>query len=183
VLGAQAVEEIILALRSGKLDISHVPPDVIAAFHLQFPNVGDFGDFIRQHLDEDQLRGIVSGIKGKLFEMAHVEYLNDGHLPRGLVARLAKLANQPGYDIVIEAPDHHVTGVLQDKATHTLQLVREALDRYPNIPVAVPHELAQHLGDMPNVIGSGVSMKRASMPRSRASTASPMPVRVTIFRF
>lgn len=157
ILGAQAVEEIVRALRAGKIDMSRVPPEVVKAFHLQFPNVGDLGDFIREHPDEDQLRGIVAGIKGKLFEMAHADYLNDGHLPHGFIARLATTSNQPGYDIVIEGPDHHVAGVLQDKATHTLQLVHEALNRYPNIPVAVPHELAQHISSMPNVIDSGVS--------------------------
>ena len=157
IVGAQAVDEIVHALRAGKIDISRVPPEVVKAFHLQFPNVGDFGDFIREHPDEEQLRGIVAGIKGKLFEMAHADYLNDGHLPHGFIARLATTSNQPGYDIVIEGPDHHVAGVLQDKATHTLQLVHEALNRYPNIPVAVPHELAQHIGSIPNVIDSGVS--------------------------
>ncbi len=139
VVAGTSVADILTDVRSGAYEDKRIPPKVLEAFNLQFPNVEDFREFIQSHDSPEQLRGIFSGIKGKLFELYHVEYLNDGHLPDGLVARLAESATQPGYDIVIEDAHQHPSEYLQDKATSSLALLREAIERYPEVDVYVPH--------------------------------------------
>ena len=42
-------------------------------------------------MSSDELVGLVSGVKGKLFEIELVDHLNHGHLPDGLHAELATL--------------------------------------------------------------------------------------------
>ena len=52
-----------------------------------------------------ELVGFVSGVKGKLFELQYVDYLNDGHLPDGFRAELAGNPTNPGWDIAIIGQD------------------------------------------------------------------------------
>jgi hypothetical protein len=144
---AEMIEELHSGARGGK-----IPPPVVEAFHLQFPSVGDFREFIQAHDSPEQLRGIFSGLKGKLFELYHVEYLNDGHLPDGYIAELASSATQPGYDIMIEDAHHHPADYLQDKATESLAIVREAIGRYPEFDVYVPHGGTEVIHD-PELLG------------------------------
>lgn len=108
-------------LANGTLSDHDVDPRVIEAFHRQFPNMGDsLSAFVRQHANNsDALRGVVSGIKGKLFELDYLEYLNHGHLPAGCTAELAEAANQPGWDIVVHNAQGHVIDHLQAKASPT----------------------------------------------------------------
>lgn len=138
---------------------AHFDPDVIKSFHLQYPNVRmSFTDFVRQHQNPDELRGVISGVKGKLFELKHVAALNE-HLPDGYVARLADSATQPGYDIIVEGPDHHYD-YLQDKFSNSLSLLRKAADRWPDIDIALPHEVAAQVTDpdlITHVIDTGIS--------------------------
>jgi hypothetical protein len=146
-LAGMSLADLIHAVRFGSLSEADIDPQVIEAFHLQYPHAGNFVDFIQSYEDPDELRGAFSGIKGKLFELQHVDYLNHGHLPDGFVARLAESSVQPGYDIIIEGPDHETAQVLQDKTTASAELIREALKRYPNIDIYVPHQAATDLHD------------------------------------
>ena len=146
-LAGMSLADLIHAVRFGSISEADIDPQVIEAFHLQYPHAGNFVDFIQSHEDPDELRGAFSGIKGKLFELQHVDYLNHGHLPNGFMARLAESSVQPGYDIIIEGPDHETAQVLQDKTTASAELIREALRRYPNIDIYVPHQTATDLHD------------------------------------
>lgn len=159
ILAGEAVPEIIRGIRSGLATDADFNPQVLQAFHLQYPNVDrDFTDFVREHQNPDQLRGIFSGVKGKLFELRHVANLND-HLPEGYIAHLAESPTQPGYDIIIEGPDHHFD-YLQDKFTGSLSLLRRAAERWPEIDIAVPHDVAAQIKDpdlLAHVIDTGIS--------------------------
>src|ERR1700740_3389329 len=96
--------DLVHAIRAGSMTDAHFDPQVLEAFHLQYPNVQmNFTDFVREHQDPDELRGVISGVKGKLFELKHVDILN-GQLPEGYVAHLADSATQPGYDVIIAGP-------------------------------------------------------------------------------
>ena len=104
--------------------------------------------------DPDKLRGLISGVKGKLFEMDYVKWLNDGHLPRGWTAELAHTANNPGWDIAIHDANGQVAELLQLKATAIMAYAREAIAVHPDIPVVVPHELYERLlSDHPEFLG------------------------------
>jgi hypothetical protein len=146
-LAGTSLADILYAVRSGSITESDIDPQVLKAFHLQYPHVGNFVEFVQAHEDPEELRGVFSGLKGKLFELQHVEYLNHGNLPEGYVAKLAESSVQPGYDIVIEGPDHEHVQFLQDKASSSADLIRTALSRYPNIDIYVPHQAAADLHD------------------------------------
>jgi hypothetical protein len=102
--------------------------------------------------DPDRLKGLVNGVKGKLFELDYAEWLNHGHLPDGLSAELAHHANNPGWDIAIHDAHGHIDSLLQLKATESLGYVREALATHANIDVVVPHELYEKLIDHPDMV-------------------------------
>jgi len=159
VLAGESVPALIQGIRTGQVTDAHFDPDVIKSFHLQYPNVRmSFTDFVQEHQDPDELRGVISGVKGKLFELKHVAALNE-HLPDGYVARLADSATQPGYDIIIEGPDHHYDYV-QDKFSNSLSVLRRAADRWPDIEIAVPHEIATQITDpdlLVHVLDTGIS--------------------------
>lgn len=122
-----------------------INPQIRAAFALQYPNM---------NLDslagatEEQLQGWTNGVKGKYFEILVAEKLNAGEsiggirLEPGQVARLGESANQPGWDLAILDREGAVAEQIQLKATESMYLVKQALEKYPDIRVLVPQELA-----------------------------------------
>jgi len=140
-VGGQSVADILF----GRVSDSDIAPEVIEAYRLQYPDVAaekGFVEAVREHQgDTDEIRGLVSGVKGKLFETQYVEHLNDGHLPDGLHAELAEKANQPGYDILIKDDDGNVNQVLQAKASTSLESAKHAIEQNPDIDVIVPNEM------------------------------------------
>jgi hypothetical protein len=142
VLSGYSVSDIL----SGKATEADIDPKVLEAFHRQFPNVGNFVDFVHSHEgDSSALNGIVSGVKGKLFELEYVHWLNEGHLPDGAIAELASSPTQVGWDILIKDASGHPIDHLQLKATESLSYIREALAAHPEIDVVATHEAFQHL--------------------------------------
>jgi hypothetical protein len=128
-------------------DPSTLEGPVLDAFRLAYPNVPV--ESLSQASPE-QLAGYVNAWKGKLFEVQVREQLNAGgsvagiQLEPGQTAVLATNANQPGWDLQILEPDGSVAESLQLKATESLSYVREALERYPDIPVVATSDLAGH---------------------------------------
>ncbi|MFZ0745660.1 MAG: hypothetical protein WAM85_14710 [Terracidiphilus sp.] len=132
---------------AGKIEESQIPKDVLEAFHAQYPQYGSsFVDAVEHlHNDPYSLMGLVSGVKGKLFEIDYADWLNHGHLPDGFTAVLAEHANNPGWDIAIQDAHGHVSELLQLKATESISYVHEAILAHPDITVVVPHELYEKL--------------------------------------
>lgn len=136
--------------------------EVQRAYELAYPDVSavrSFSDQVRD-LNAQELEGFVSGIKGKLFELQYVKYLNDEHLPEGFTATIAQSANNPGWDIAIFGADGIVKDTIQAKATESVSYVKEALERYPHIDVVTTSEVYSHLlmqGFAEDVINSGIS--------------------------
>jgi hypothetical protein len=136
--------------------------DVHAAYAAAYPDLAgrmSFEDVVRS-LHDSQLTGFVSGVKGKLFEIRYMEYLNDGNLPDGYYAELAHSATQPGWDIAVHGPDGNVASLLQMKATDSVEYVRHALERYPDIDVVTTDEVYSQLmmnGAADHVTGSGIT--------------------------
>ncbi len=159
VVGGLELKDII----AGKVAESRIPHDVVRAFHEQYPNLneGFVGAVRRLSGDPEQLRGLISGIKGKLFEDQYVSWLDHGHLPAGYHAELARHANNPGWDIVIRDSHGHVDNLLQLKATESADYVRQALDLHPHIDLVATHEvfnrLSDHQSDLAHLIDSGIS--------------------------
>jgi hypothetical protein len=130
----------------GRVAETDIDPEVIRAFHLQYPHAGEFIDFIRDHSGDDAaLAGIVSGVKGKLFELEYVDWLNEGHLPSGAMAELAASPTQQGWDVVIKDSHGHALDQIQLKATESMAYIKEAYAAHPEIGIVSTHELFDHL--------------------------------------
>ena len=144
-------------------DPAKTPPDVERAFELAYPGLvrgGEtFADAV-ERIPSDDLLGLVSGVKGKLFEIELVDHLNDGGLADGLHAELAGSATQPGFDIQILDSHNQVVDVLQAKATESVAYVQAALERYPDIDITTTSEVHAQLmalGSAELVTNSGIS--------------------------
>lgn len=140
----------------------HVPSDVQQAYEMAYPQKAAAMDFKEavEDLDEDQLDGFISGVKGKLFEIKYTDYLNDGRLPAGYHAEMAQSATAPGWDIAVLDADGNVDEVLQLKATESAEYIGHALERYPYIDIVSTEEVYSEvtMGDMAeHVINSGIS--------------------------
>lgn len=141
---------------------THIPKVIEQAYEAAYPNLAASVS-LRDRLTElegDRLLGLLSGIKGKLFEMQYVDYLNDGNLPGGYQAILAGLPNQPGWDLRIDGPNGELVDVLQAKATDSLGYVRSALERNPHIDVVTTGEVYSHLvmsGVSEGIVDGGIS--------------------------
>ena len=146
----------------GYYHIDYIPEEVEEAYKAAYPiksQTDNLRDII-EDADDTELAGLISGIKGKLFEMRYVDFLNDGHLPDGYEAVLAESATNPGWDIAILDNNGMVVNELQMKATDSVDYIKTALERYPDIDIVtteevynsvVMHEFADQ------VINSGIS--------------------------
>lgn len=139
-----------------------IPVEIEDAYRLAYPNLAkemDFKEIIHTY-NGDSLRGVVSSVKGKLFETKYVDYLNDGNLPRGYTAELAADVTQPGWDIAVKDADGAISEVLQCKASDSLSYVKQALKKYPDIDVVTTDEVysqaLMHSIDG-TIINSGIS--------------------------
>lgn len=130
------------------IHVGTVPTQIQQAFELAYPRLSldeSFLDAVK-HSDVSRLGGLVSGVKGKLFELRYLDDLNNGLLPEGYHAELAASATQPGWDIAIYADgDGSMVDALQLKATSSVAYVQHALERYPNIDVVTTSEVHSHL--------------------------------------
>jgi len=141
---------------------SAIPAAIEKAFHLAYPGLPStetFQDAVGR-MSGDQLVGLASGVKGKLFELELLDHLNSGGLPDGFHAELAQSATQPGWDIEVLDEHGHVSDLLQAKATESVAYVKEALTRYPDIDVTSTTEVHAQLvalGLAEHVHNSGIS--------------------------
>ncbi|MFA0465438.1 hypothetical protein AB4524_00870 [Vibrio breoganii] len=137
-------------------------PQIIQAYELAYPNLAaevSLQDRVAE-LSDEQLVGLINGIKGKLFETQYVDLLNTSLLPEGATASLAEKANEPGWDIQILDANGMELELLQAKATSSVYYVQSALEKYPNIDVVTTEETFQQLvemGQAEGVISSGIS--------------------------
>lgn len=143
-------------------DPASIPPEIQQAFALAYPGLAETESFAQaiEGMSDEGLQGMVSAVKGKLFEIELVEHLNNGGLPDGLHAELAASATQPGWDIRIVDEQGDVVELLQAKATESLDYVQAALEKYPDIDVTTTSEVYAQLaalGTIEGVRDSGIS--------------------------
>ena len=146
----------------GYYHIDYIPEEVEKAYKAAYPiksQTDNLRDII-EDADDTELAGLTSGIKGKLFEMRYVDFLNNGHLPDGYEAVLAESATNPGWDIAILDNNGMVVNELQMKATDSVDYIKTALERYPDIDIVTTEEVynsvvMREFADQ--VINSGIS--------------------------
>jgi hypothetical protein len=141
-----------------KVDLSQITPEMARAWDLAYPHVAIESLAGRSPAE---LGGIISGWKGKLFEVEVERRLNAGewvgdlHIEPDQVAVLADSPIQPGWDMQILNPDGSLVDSIQLKATESVGYVHEALARYPDTPVFATHEVASRMAD-DGIIDSGI---------------------------
>ena len=120
-------------------------PRFMESFQLQYPNV-NLDSLVGA--SEERLAGLANGIKGKYFEVLVRDRLNNGdslgelRLGPGQIARLAESPTQEGWDLeIVNVEDGSLVEQLQLKATTSMSYVKTALEKYPDIRVAVPSEM------------------------------------------
>ena len=146
----------------GYYHIDYIPEEVEEAYKAAYPvksQTENLRDII-EDADDAEVAGLISGIKGKLFEMRYVDFLNDGHLPDGYEAVLAESATNPGWDIAILDNNGITVNELQMKATDSVDYIKTALERYPDIDIVTTEEVynsvvMREFADQ--VINSGIS--------------------------
>lgn len=133
-----AEEQLLLvALRRSKSDLSDASEEQLSDYLIG--------------LSSEQMRGVVSNVKGIYHELLVVEAENsDGD---GVAAHLPEATNQPGYDIEFVV-DGDIIELAQLKAVASTQYVFEHLAKYPEIGVMATEEIAAII---PGVSSSGHS--------------------------
>jgi hypothetical protein len=151
VIGGVSISDVL----NGRVHEGQIPSTVKHAFELQYPNLHEgFVHAVQRLANEpDSLRGLVNGVRGKLFELDYVDYLNHGHLPVGYVASLAHSATNPAWDIQIDDHHGHVSEVLQLKASAGLEAAKHALAVHPSVDVVIPHDVLEHFSNQADEIG------------------------------
>jgi len=111
-------------------------------------NIGEIADHMRAYSPEE-FAGVVSMVKGKLFERLVVVHENgDGDAWR---AALHADQSYPGSDITFVNDDTGEAIEVSLKATDSAAYVEHALMRYPDIPVLTTEEVGAMFGDDPRV--------------------------------
>lgn len=146
---------------SDQVDFSKVTPRMREAFELAYPEMEIESLLARS---PEEMQGIISAWKGKLFEVEVRDQLNAGewvgdiHLGPGQYAQLADSPTQPGWDLQIFNEDGSLAQELQLKATDSLSYLKEALEKFPEIDVLATDEAAQAAGEWTDRISaSGLS--------------------------
>ena len=135
-------------------------PQFLDAFKLQYPNVSL--DSLRD-ATEERLSGLANGAKGKYFEVLVAEKLNAGESVGGIQlgpgenAGLFESPIHPGSDLYIINDAGEIVEEIQLKATESLGYVKEALEKYPDIPVMVPQELSDAAAIHDNIVSADIS--------------------------
>ena len=130
---------------------------LLEAFQLANPNVDPASLADRS---AEQIEGYVNNTKGKYFEVLVKGRLNAGEtlgelqLEPGQAARLAESSTQRGWDLEIVDRNGEMVEQIQLKATEDLYYVKDALEKYPDVRVAVPEELDRESADL---IGTDIS--------------------------
>ncbi len=114
-------------------------------------------------MTEEQLGGLRNAVKGKYFEVMVRDKLNNDEsvggiqLLPGQEAELAKLQSQERWDLrIFDKATGETVNELQTKATESMGYVNEALEKYPNTRVVVPHELTDKAAGQDNVISTNI---------------------------
>ena len=134
-----------------------IDPLLAKAFAMQYPDVDPS---VLAGMKPEHLAGFIGGVKGKYFEVLVADRLNAGatlgdlRLGPGQVARLASSPFQPGWDLEILGRSGRSLEQIQLKATESMSYVKGALERYPDIRVAVPAGVG---GTSDSVISTNIS--------------------------
>ena len=155
-----------------QIDTGAITPQMEGAFGLAASNVASRMTLAERLAElgdssENERRGFLNLLKGKLFEVTVHDRLNDGQRVGDLVlsvgqrAELAPDPTNPGWDLRIANLDGSTNELLQLKATDSLQPISNALANAPEFRVLATDEgvdqAVESLLNPENVLHSGIS--------------------------
>lgn len=117
---------------------------------LETASASEISDYLSS-LDEAQIRGVASNVKGIYHELLFVQAENEDW--DGISAKVKEFTNHPGGDVEFIV-DGNSIGEVQLKAISSERQVLEHLARYPDIDIRVTEEIA---AKMPDIESSGFS--------------------------
>jgi hypothetical protein len=104
--------------------------------------------------DDDQMRGVLSDLKGDLHErMVAAAENTDGDQ---FIARLHDDPYHRSTDLVFENTETGESFAVSLKATDSDSYIEHALSRYPGDPIMATDEVAKRFGDDDRVVSSGI---------------------------
>ena len=142
-----------------------VDPLLAKAFAMQYPDVDPS---VLVGMKPEQLAGFIGGVKGKYFEVLVADRLNAGatlgdlRLGPGQMARLASSPFQPGWDLEILGRSGRSLEQIQLKATESMSYVKDALEKHPDIRVAVPAGVGGASGSVISTNISNAHLEKAA---------------------
>lgn len=142
-----------------RIDYDALTPQMMEAFNLSFPNK-NIEEL--ELIEPEQLTGLISNWKGKLFEIQVRDKLNNGELigdiqlETGQYSEVAEGINQTGWDLQIFNSDGTIEEVLQLKATNSLSYINQAFEKYPDIDIISTSEISTMHNDL---INSNISLE------------------------
>ena len=109
-------------------------------------SAGQIAEFMKaKNYTDEQLEGVISVIKGKMFEHLMAKHENaDGDQ---WIAYLHKDESFPGSDIILTNTETGQEIELSLKATDNPDLIDNALLRYPEFPILTTSDLEEHYAD------------------------------------
>ena len=128
----------------------------LGAIRDRYPNlatadVGEISAHMQQY-DPEQLVGVISLVKGRLFErLVELEENADGDKWR---ARSHEDMSEPGSDLVFTDMETGIEVEVSLKATDDTGYIEEALRMYPEVPMLTTEEVSEHFGDDASVMAS-----------------------------
>ena len=118
-------------------------------------SVSDIAAYMRGTYDAGQIGGVLSRIKGKMFERLIETHENADGDP--WVAELHPDESYPVSDIIFTNLDNGETVEVSLKATDNAAYIEAALTRYPDIPIMTTSEMADQFEDIAMVSASEIS--------------------------
>ena len=135
-----------LELIRGQGDLGDVDQAALAALMRTTPSIQTIDDAqaYLSDLDDEQINGVVSNVKGVLHEMEFVRLENqDGD---DVTAAMFTETNHPGYDVVMTNNKIGDSWEVQLKATDNQSYVEEWIEDHPDGEILVTEEISSEMG-------------------------------------
>lgn len=126
---------------------------------LAHASISEISEHMQQYTSE-QMIGVISLIKGKLFERLVARYENQDS--DAWVAALHDDESYPGSDLIFENLDTGETLEVSLKATNDLGYLEESLAKYPEFPIVSTDEVAFAFGNEEFVWASGITNEQVT---------------------
>ena len=162
-IAAACAMVLLLSRRHHHLE-SPLAGEFIEAIRDRYPNLRDASaEAIAQHMDQysaDQMVGVISLIKGRLFERLVARHENQDSDEWRAV--LHDDQNYPGSDLIFENAETGETVEVSLKSTDDLGYLEESLLKYPEFPIVSTDEVAAAFGNDDLVWASGISNEQVT---------------------